>query len=269
MSSWPPSCWVIRSWCWESSSVVIRGVRRVSLWSSEAELCSCDPAVHVSDVLTFSLTVVYCIIWAGHKYLVKTEQRGEICHQQGTHHISPHLIILHINLLITWLFIPSSLGTSILLTLTNLDSRWWQEMTSIKCCLKCTFTDTQPWEIKMKDLKAPLTFAWWAREAPGRAELLSLGFLFLQPCSLWRCTSRLRPHCGHRTLQICKCLHGQNRKSFHKIKFKQNNLFTKNLWTAALIYVNTWFICHGLYQISCWVAFEGWWFDRSWPRGCF
>lgn len=41
------------------------------------------------------------------------------------------------NLLITWLFFPSSLGTSRLRTETNLDSKWWQEITSIKFRLKC------------------------------------------------------------------------------------------------------------------------------------
>lgn len=73
-SSRPPRCFIIWSWGHKWFSVLIRSVGLVSLWSSKAELCPCDPAVHVLQVLVFIVKEVCFIVWARHKYLVR---RGE------------------------------------------------------------------------------------------------------------------------------------------------------------------------------------------------
>lgn len=50
-------------------SIIVRVVRLVSLWSSE-QSCSCEPAVQVFEIFTFTFKVVCCIIGTRHKYLV-------------------------------------------------------------------------------------------------------------------------------------------------------------------------------------------------------
>lgn len=105
---------------------------------------------------------------------------------------------------ITWLFFPSSFGTSQLRTETNLDSRW-----RIKFSLKCNFAFYKQRKIR----EVSHTFAWWARAAPALAELLSLGCWFLLSCSLWRRKPHLWPHCEQTTLQIYRCLCGQEQFS--------------------------------------------------------
>lgn len=130
-----------------------------------------------------------------------------------THHTSSHFI-LFINLFFCNRKCPHYL-TILSIVFGNKQAVDWNKsrlvVTGNKVnVIKCNSTDS-----KTEDLKAALTFAWWAREAPALAELLSLGCWFLQSCSLWRCTPPPRPHCGHRTPQICKCLHRQREKVFY------------------------------------------------------
>lgn len=64
------------------SQVIVRIVRLVSFCPPGAELCSCDPQVHLFNVLTLSLKVVCGVVRAGHKYLQDTE-RGWRLHNQA------------------------------------------------------------------------------------------------------------------------------------------------------------------------------------------
>lgn len=69
---WRPPSYIL-SW------VIVRIVRLVSFCPPEAELCSCDPPVHLFNVLTLGLKVVCGVIWAGHKYLEETQEVDEDC----------------------------------------------------------------------------------------------------------------------------------------------------------------------------------------------
>lgn len=59
------------------SGVLIRIVRLVSFGPPEAELGSCDPPVHVFNVLALGLKVVGGVIRAGHKYLGREQEKAE------------------------------------------------------------------------------------------------------------------------------------------------------------------------------------------------
>lgn len=59
------------------SGVLIWIVRLVSFRPPEAELGSCDPPVHIFNVLALGLKVVRGVIWAGHKYLGRMQEKAE------------------------------------------------------------------------------------------------------------------------------------------------------------------------------------------------
>lgn len=147
------------------------------------------------------------------KWFVESYERDTKIYWRQEKHDPPHFIAIYS--FYSFIFLQQNYLTILSIVFGNKQAVDWNKsrlvVTGNKVnVIKCNSTDS-----KTEDLKAALTFAWWAREAPALAELLSLGCWFLQSCSLWRCTPPPRPHCGHRTPQICKCLHRQREKVFH------------------------------------------------------
>lgn len=115
------------------SRVIVRIVRLVSFCPPEAELCSCDPPVHLFNVLTLGLKVVCGVIRAGHKYL------EEIREADTDYTTEPDYFFFSSENTITWLFFPSSLGTNRCRTETNLDLRRNNVHGILFKTLKCSF----------------------------------------------------------------------------------------------------------------------------------
>lgn len=132
--SWPPAVELFFSY----------DLKSLPQSSSEVwDWCLCDPPKQSSaPVIRW-----YMSLMSSHslkKWFVASNDRDTNIYSEDreerslSHHTESHFILCCTENLITWLLFPSSLGTSRWWTETNLNSRW-QEITSIKCCLECSF----------------------------------------------------------------------------------------------------------------------------------
>lgn len=179
-----------------TTSVIFRTARRLSR-PDEAELRPRESLVHVFDVLALRLAVVGCVIRTGNKDLIGREETGRK---------DEHLTRLRSNL-------SCGTGGNHYLTLSSIliGNQQVGDGDESESHKKCCQLNEGSVRKETRASTVSLTFARWAPEAPALAALLFRGFWSPRWCSLWRCTSRLRPRRDCRTRRIYKCLRGQKR----------------------------------------------------------